>query len=154
MSDKTSLSDLARKAGFDVLRNGIEPIYIANQIAIERLLALHVAELCADAEPVYQIENEWEEWCDFQQSDYETFAGNKRILYPAETVAALQARVAELAKDAERYRWLRQAPWNWDADGTPRASPWVVTGDTHADATPITLEELDAAIDEALRSKK
>lgn len=54
------------------------------------------------------------------------------------------------AKDAQRYRWLRQAPWHWDADGTPRPSPWVVTGESHADATPILGSELDAAIDVAL----
>lgn len=101
MSDKTSLSDLARQAGFVPFRGpGGDPLTIASDKDIEKFAALHrvsiIAELCADAEPVYQIENEWEEWCDFQQSDYETFAGNKRILYPAETVAALQARVAEL----------------------------------------------------------
>ena len=68
--------------------------------------------------------------------------------------ATLRAEVERLRGDAVRYQWLRNAPWNWDADGTPRASPWVVSGDGHADATPISTDKLDAAIDAARAALK
>jgi len=111
MSDKTSLSDLARKAGFDVATNGrgvqivvdSDGIEITDQL--ERLLALHVQELCAGVEPVGEsLVGPDGEHHSFSKeigylrphpADAEIGYTVKKI-YPASTVAALQARVAEL----------------------------------------------------------
>lgn len=122
----TSLSDLARKAGFDVATNGrgvqivvdSDGIEITDQL--ERLLALHVQELCADAEPVahmWQHEETGhigfvEKSSEEEQKHWERVNKPRKFvcdLYPATTVAALQARVAELGAalsdllDAERF---------------------------------------------------
>lgn len=97
----TSLSDLARKAGFLKADYGGNT-YIASMQDIERLLALHVQELCADVEPVYQLRfKDSANWCDCSPNQYEVTSQDSqnyetRILYPASTVAALRARVAEL----------------------------------------------------------
>lgn len=66
-------------------------------------------------------------------------------LYPAHTVAALAARVAELEKDAGRYRWLR--------DGELTAEypyPVMRMGGSRVDDQTIWADELDAAIDDAI----
>lgn len=140
----TSLSDLARKAGFDVATNGrgvqivvdSDGIEITDQL--ERLLALHVQELCADAEPVahmWQHEETGhigfvEKSSEEEQKHWERVNKPRKFvcdLYPATTVAALQAKVAELLEalqmgysetmdyiklnklGAENNQWLRLA---------------------------------------------
>lgn len=146
MSDKTSLSDLARQAGF-VLVNGQHCRSIASPEDLEKFAALHrasiIAELCADAEPlrvseltelmrhVHRIElhaMEWARWyadcdplikCDMPPPPSGTRELVERLtaakaaspwpVYSSTTVAALQARVAELGAalsdllDAERF---------------------------------------------------
>lgn len=101
MSDKTSLSDLARQAGFVPFRGpGGDPLTIASDKDIEKFAALHrvsiIAELCADAgEPVAQRHQESGDLDFDPPTEYEQSLG-WLPLYPASTVAALQARVAEL----------------------------------------------------------
>lgn len=117
----TSLSDLARKAGFDVATNGrgvqivvdSDGIEITDQL--ERLLALHVQELCAGVEPVGEsLVGPDGEHHSFSKeigylrphpADAEIGYTVKKI-YPASTVAALQARVAELQKISDEYMSL------------------------------------------------
>jgi hypothetical protein len=115
-----SVADLAREAGFDV--DSMGQIYPMDDEScsdnIERLLALHKAEvikeLCADEEPVAWRTFDGEGGYDFRgyewNEDYQSRwdANNPKhigwvdALYPAETVAALKARVAELETALQR----------------------------------------------------
>lgn len=75
-----------------------------------------VASLCADVEPVAYM-FEFPDKRVAPKFDSAPHGGNWQPLYPASTVAAITAqrdaalaRVAELEKDAARYRWLRSVP--------------------------------------------
>ena len=115
----TSLSDLARKAGFTASvgktdKNGVykpDVNAIGRDVPIEwleRLLALHVQELCAGVEPVaYRLDYHPEFGVGaprfFGADDsgrmercINNYGAKVNPLYPASAVAALQERVAEL----------------------------------------------------------
>jgi len=110
----TSLSDLARKAGFDTPTSNGDRIYVLQASRhsgiditekIERLLALHVQELCAGVEPVawLHMQGDHAEVSLRELDEYEIQRGWKQWpLYPASTVAALKARVAELETALQR----------------------------------------------------
>lgn len=80
-----------------------------------------VASLCADVEPVAWRGNAMKPgklplWFYFDKDVSDSYA-KVEPLYPASVVAAITAqrdaalaRVAELEKDAARYRWLRSVP--------------------------------------------
>jgi len=109
-----SVAELAREAGFHVTDRG--RIWTNQQLGvhitggIENFAALHKAEvikeLCAGEEPVYQLRYTDGRfpayWTELTELDYQHRDQREgcefRILYPASTVAALQARVAELEK--------------------------------------------------------
>lgn len=111
-----SVADLARKAGFDV--DSMGQIYPMDDESctdnIERLLAIHraevIEELCAGVEPVYQLRYTDGRfpayWTELTELDYQHRDPREgcefRILYPASTVAALKARVAELETALQR----------------------------------------------------
>ena len=106
-----------------------------------------IADLCGDVEPVA--------WMGVSGvgerivSKTQMYPFMTTPLYPAHTVAALAARVAELEKDAGRYRWLR--------DGELTAEypyPVMRMGGSRVDDRTIWAEELDAAIDAAALAAK
>jgi hypothetical protein len=59
----------------------------------------------------------------------------------SEATAPLLARIAELEAEAKRYRWLRDA------------SHWPAVFASHDAPEPITGNELDAAIDAAMKEQ-
>lgn len=106
-----SVAELAREAG-------LSPLVTRNEAAFARFAALHKAEvikeLCADEEPVAWRTFDGEGGYDFRgyewNEDYQSRwdANNPKhigwvdALYPASTVAALKARVAELETALQR----------------------------------------------------
>lgn len=112
-----SVAELAREAG-------LSPLVTRNEAAFARFAALHKAEvikeLCADEEPVAWRTFDGEGGYDFRgyewNEDYQSRwdANNPKhigwvdALYPAETVSALQARVARLEKDVIHWKEARQ----------------------------------------------
>jgi len=58
----------------------------------------------------------------------------------------------ELQADAERYRWLRNVSLSCDTDDG-ESIPWAVYGTSGLNCVPIWHEELDAAIDAAMKGK-
>ena len=102
-----SVAELAREAG-------LSPLVTRNEAAFARFAALHIKELCAGVEPVAWRTFDGEGGYDFRgyewNEDYQSRwdANNPKhigwvdALYPAETVAALQARVAELETALQR----------------------------------------------------
>lgn len=71
------------------------------------------------------------------------------LLEAATTIERLQARVAELEKDAARYNWLRdKSVGQWE-------HPIVVTQERYQDGMrylgPVTDRNLDKAIDAAIK---
>ena len=122
-TDTDKLVETAQAAGFCYVGGTL----FAHDIDLTPKLAAfadaHVASLCADVEPVF-----------------ETVSDGK--LYPASVVAAItaqrdaaMARVAELEKDAARYRLLRRGQKWSTVDGI---------------GTVLRAETLDAAIDAAM----
>jgi len=115
------------------------------------VIAAHTAKVLEDVEPVGYIHPE--DIKNIAVSDVEhceiyskPFRAVYLPLYPAHTVAALKsradalaARVAELEKDAGRYRLLR------------RGQKWSVIDGI---GTVLRAEELDAAIDSAMEKEK
>jgi hypothetical protein len=99
----TSITDLAREAG-------LSPLVTRNEAAFARFAALHIKELCAGVEPVYQLRYTDGRfpayWTELTELDYQHRDPREgcefRILYPASTVAALKARVAELETALQR----------------------------------------------------
>ena len=79
--------------------------------------ALHIKELCAGEEPVYQLRYTDGRfpayWTELTELDYQHRDPREgcefRILYPASTVAALKARVAELETALTRIDEAREA---------------------------------------------
>jgi len=102
-----SVAELAREAG-------LSPLVTRNEAAFARFAALHIKELCAGVEPVAWRTFDGEGGYDFRgyewNEDYQSRwdANNPKhigwvdALYPAETVAALKARVAELETALQR----------------------------------------------------
>ena len=69
---------------------------------------------------------------------------SQQVLDLRAQLAASQAECEVLRKDAERYRWLRDAPHAW------QIGPWIGYEDIdHNDGA-----ELDAAIDASRKEKK
>jgi hypothetical protein len=130
--------------------------YRFSEAALSAFASAHIASLCGDVEPVA-----WSVTCDGEHvnnvhtSEIEANRAKRNLdrdfpdhsrevvpLAPASTVAALKAerdaalaRVAELEKDAARYRLLR------------RGQKWSVVDGI---GTVLRADELDAAIDAAL----
>lgn len=102
-----------------------------------------IADLCGDVEPVA--------WMGVSGvgerivSKTQMYPFMTTPLYPAHTVAALAARVAELEKDAGRYRWLRDGELTADYP-----YPVMRMGGSRVDDQTIWNDELDAAIDAAM----
>lgn len=69
-------------------------------------------------------------------ADMQEFAGRLSVKYS--DYEALEARIAELEKDAARYRWLR------DSSNYPAGPYWDDLGDT------CDPEEMDEMIDDAM----
>jgi hypothetical protein len=98
-----SVAELAREAG-------LSPLVTRNEAAFARFAALHIKELCAGEEPVYQLRYTDGRfpayWTELTELDYQHRDPREgcefRILYPASTVAALKARVAELETALQR----------------------------------------------------
>ena len=108
-----------------------------------------IASLCGDVEPVawgiFANNGNIRFWaCDKASADSQAAktGGDVEGIFRASTVAALKARVAELEKDAARYRWLRD-------EGNPYAI-LVVGNQEKTGIKPFYGIELDAAIDAAL----
>lgn len=105
-----SVDDLAREAG-------LSPLVTRNEAAFARFAALHIKELCAGEEPVYQLRYTDGRfpayWTELTELDYQHRDPREgcefRILYPASTVAALKARVAELETALTRIDEAREA---------------------------------------------
>jgi hypothetical protein len=62
---------------------------------------------------------------------------------------AQEGKAGEDARDAARYRWLRNCGEYFEYDPL-RPSPWAVIGNNHTDCHPCSREELDAAVDAAM----
>jgi len=107
-----------------------------------------IASLCGDVEPVAWLHKQG---AHTELSERELLEDEKergwtqKPLYPASTVAALKARVAELEKDAARYRWLRDGELTADYP-----YPVMRMGGSRVDDQTIWADELDAAIDDAI----
>lgn len=70
------------------------------------------------------------------------------VCMEVEALRGICARVAELEKDAERYRWLRDEE-NWDCDnpsGEPSESRWGDLGELNGD-------DFDEFIDAAMNQE-
>ena len=158
-TDTDKLIQVAEAAGFRVVRFNDADAYacddegkdITPQLAA--FASAHIASLCGDVEPVaYMWQHDETGRIGFVEhapaeelEQWERINRPRRFvakLYPASTVAALKAerdaalaRVAELEKDAARYRWLR------------RGQKWSVVDGI---GTVLRADELDAAIDAAL----
>ena len=115
-----------------------------------------IASLCGDVEPVAHMwqHDETGRTGFVEHAPAEELEQWERInkprrfvakLYPATTVAALKARVAELEKDAARYRWLRDGELTADYP-----YPVMRMGGSRVDDQTIWADELDAAIDDAI----
>ena len=116
--------------------------FLADQLHAFR--AAIIADLCGDVEPVAHMwQHDETGLIGFvAHASAEDLAQWERInrprhfvgkLYPASTIAALKARIAELEKDAGRYRWWRdKSPDSWRLE----------VGDL-----PLFKGDLDAAID-------
>ncbi len=128
MTDKhDKLVEIALKSGaVNHFVQGLPDRYAFSLGELTAFAAAHVASLCADAEPVawmMQWRNHGPSFT-IDKSDYVYWVDGKATypdglvpLAPASTVASLTAqrdqalaRVAELEKDAARYRWLRSVP--------------------------------------------
>ena len=128
MTDKhDKLVEIALKSGaVNHFVQGLPDRYAFSLGELAAFAAAHVASLCADAEPVawmMQWPNHGPSFT-IDKSDYVYWVDGKATypdglvpLAPASTVASLTAqrdqalaRVAELEKDAARYRWLRSVP--------------------------------------------
>ena len=123
-TDTDKLVEMARAAGFAIYKGTIycQGLRITEELAA--FAAAHVASLCADVEPVafgiFASNGNIRFWaCDKASADSQAAktGGDVVGIYPASTVAAITAqrdaalaRVAELEKDAARYRWLRSVP--------------------------------------------
>lgn len=68
----------------------------------------------------------------------------------ASEIECLRAERDALAKDAARYRWLRERAVRNTAEGQ---QVWCVIGEGALDAHPIDLDELDVAVDAAMAGK-
>jgi len=133
--------------------------YRFSEAALSAFASAHIASLCGDVEPVA-----WSVTCDGEHvnnvhtSEIEANRAKRNLdrdfpdhsrevvpLAPASTVAALKARVAELEKDAARYRWLRDGELTADYP-----YPVMRMGGSRVDDQTIWADELDAAIDDAI----
>ena len=124
MTDKhDKLVEMARECGFSLVTNeGYQPTPAKLAAFRDRI----VASLCADVEPVAFMFQHSETgriaFVDAWQKENGWALANPRYsevgtMHGASTVASLTAqrdqalaRVAELEKDAARYRWLRSVP--------------------------------------------
>ena len=92
------------------LEAGLSPLVTRNEAAFARFAALHIKELCAGVEPVYQLRYTDGRfpayWTELTELDYQHRDPREgcefRILNPASTVAALKARVAEVETALQR----------------------------------------------------
>lgn len=140
-----SVAELAREAG-------LSPLVTRNEAAFARFAALHIKELCAGVEPVYQLRYTDGRfpayWTELTELDYQHRDPREgcefRILYPDSTVAALKARVAELEtallEGARRIESLKR-----DCSGDPE-SPIAIQNGRYMGVSHF--------LREALRSKK
>lgn len=163
-SDTDKLIQAAEAAGFRVVRFNDAAAYacddegkdITPQLAA--FASAHIASLCGDVEQdgfhLVSVNAGFTELLealdradrkgympDAIYSAYEGFECRD----PASTVAALKARVAELEKDAARYRWLRDGELTADYP-----YPVMRMGGSRVDDQTIWADELDAAIDDAI----
>ena len=159
---KDEAEKLLREAGAEEAVAGL--FYVTEKHAAAFRAAI-IADLCGDVEPVAWIywhpsDTSYDGPDTLHKKAVSRFTDDTRKammakgwlfepLYPAHTVAALAARVAELEKDAGRYRWLR--------DGELTAEypyPVMRMGGSRVDDRTIWAEELDAAIDAAALAAK
>jgi len=117
MLTKDEAEKLLREAGAE---EAVAGLFYVTAKDIAAVIAAHTAKVLGDVEPVGEVILNYSthmERChpDGPMNDVAWLvdaavpkSGTK--LYPAHTVAALAARVAELEKDALRYRWLRSVP--------------------------------------------
>ena len=159
MTDKhDKLVALLRECGAEEAVTGL--FYVTAK-DIAAFAAAHVASLCADVEPVAFMFQHSETgriaFVDAWQKENGWALANPRYsevgtMHGASTVASLTAqrdqalaRVAELEKDAARYRWLRDAP------ATSASEPirhWMWSRPYGAN-----MKYLDDAIDQAMKEK-
>ena len=124
MTDKhDKLVALLRECGAEEAVTGLFYVTVKD---IAAFAAAHVASLCADVKPwVWLVTGSrvFDDQVEFTQSKAEARIAERKDgsecvpLVPASVVASLTAqrdaalaRVAELEKDAARYRWLRSVP--------------------------------------------
>ena len=124
MTDKhDKLVELLRETGAE---EAVAGLFYVTAKDIAAFASAHVASLCADVEPVAFMFQHSETgriaFVDAWQKENGWATANPRYkevgaLHGASTVASLTAqrdaalaRVAELEKDAARYRWLRSVP--------------------------------------------
>ncbi len=62
-----------------------------------------------------------------------------------------QAQIAELQRDADRYRWLRDEAFYADEIDESGQMIWCVIGKNAGDCHPIDGEELSESIDEEMK---
>ena len=127
MTDKhDKLVEAAKAAGFCYVGGTLFAHDIDLTPKLAAFAAAHVASLCADVKPwVWLVTGSrvFDDQVEFTQSKAEARIAERKDgsecvpLVPASTVASLTAqrdqalaRVAELEKDAARYRWLRSVP--------------------------------------------
>lgn len=141
---KDEAEKLLREAGAE---EAVAGLFYVTAKDIAAVIAAHTAKVLEDVKPVA--------WMGVSGvgerivSKTQMYPFMTTPLYPAHTVAALAARVAELEKDAGRYRWLR--------DGELTAEypyPVMRMGGSRVDDRTIWAEELDAAIDAAALAAK
>ena len=141
---KDEAEKLLREAGAE---EAVAGLFYVTAKDIAAVIAAHTAKVLEDVKPVA--------WMGVSGvgerivSKTQMYPFMTTPLYPAHTVAALAARVAELEKDAGRYRWLR--------DGELTAEypyPVMRMGGSRVDDPTIWAEELDAAIDAAALAAK
>ena len=148
-TDTDKLVEMAQAAGIGTV-GGQPTAYPAGYTKLAAFRAAIIADLCGDVEPVAEFggrrqtpEGTTEFWGVLLEPWDAPPKGSQ--LYSASTVAALKARVAELEKDAARYRWLRDGELTADYP-----YPVMRMGGSRVDDQTIWADELDAAIDDAI----
>lgn len=92
-----------------------------------------------------------DEFSRFAAPNDEYFSAADMHAYARQAIAESEAR-AEDARDAARYRWLRNKALDPVAcmDRGDRFEPWCVIGNSAKDSGPCDGDDLDAAIDAAI----